>query len=1329
MFLYAKLLLDILVDTAAADETTLLEKVDELPADLSKLYANRLDAISKQPETTKFVDNIFHWLVTCKQPPTIDCLRSVDRIRRALKDSDSFELAGRAVPVVFDDGLFRNHLLRACLPLVEIVDTEHGNIVRFVHASIPQFLTGLKLGVECIVCPERFQVNVVQGHEFIAMSCVAYLRWPLGESEHPRDKDLRDYAVLEWPEHSRVSEENIMKNEGEQQNLASFCREPAFEDWMSARAGLDNLFRVHFGLNNGSSILPKPLHVAVYFNVWQLGLLFLEDINAADATGATPLHIAAGRSSSKILRGLLDKGAKMNIADREGSLPLHRAVRRKNFQAVSELLAKDDTGMNASDRYKVAPLHIACHFGWKQGVELLLSHKADVLNDCGGAELPISLAIENGHFDIVQLLLHSNQTLISHCGKSVIQAARKGWVETVKFLVEKGADVTYRDWLGQTVLHKACIAQNVELVRYLLEKNVRPDPIDQSKRTPLYFAAEKGSLEIVDCLIQHGADVNILDRRYETPLFKPAGKGHLKVVERLLDAGTNASKLDMWQRTPLRFAAMKGHAEIVRVLLKTDIDQDLPDWIGRTVLHNAAAWLRDGQEQVIDLLFEHNARPDKRENIIGGTALHVAILRENGQPKPSLALIDRLIKHGVPLDVRDRYHRSALNLAALTENAGIVKRLLELSPRLDDESFLVATQSGDIDLVGHFLNVGPHLNLAERSWDYMTALHFAASLGYPDIVAALLAAGAPTQCLNRDRMTPLLCAENAGHSAIVELLRQADPIAADYPSRVETNLWGRSLLHWAAQDGKELDADMLLGANLNSQDVIGRTPLHLAVLAASLETVQQLLSAHADPNLSDEIGQTALHYAAVTPNTAIVEAIITATVDVNALDRWSRTPLHLAAETGGPSTVRLLLDAGSRLLVDHQGQNPLVSAVVHGHDEALRELLKIKGVGNAIAKRDRRKRSVLHTAAKYGRDDMVEHLLGHVDTVVVDMRDDSDKTAMHLASEQGHVHIVRRLLEAGALAYRVDKNRFMAAHYAAAAGHTAIVEMLLDAIPGSVQRCFEKWDQSLPSWASREDGADSSFLEALCTSKALVQVSEENGWTAALHIWRPENRQKLTTKVIAHLNAWDQGDHSIPSTILFRGVLYGHTDTVRLILQKVPSMPLETRSYEHSQVLTVAAAEGYEQIVHLLLDAGSNVTAVTDAQVTCLHEAARNGHATIVGLLLERGANPDMAVLRAGSTPLHLAATGGHADAVRALIAMAFVNTADDLGRTALHLACLNGHEEVVEVLLDAKANVLAQDLEKKTPLAVVKGLSEEMVRRLQAQADMEMQAMRLAAG
>ena len=111
------------------------------------------------------------------------------------------------------------------------------------------------------------------------------------------------------------------------------------------------------------------------------------------------------------------------------------------------------------------------------------------------------------------------------------------------------------------------------------------------------------------------------------------------------------------------------------------------------------------------------------------------------------------------------------------------------------------------------------------------------------------------------------------------------------------------------------------------------------------------------------------------------------------------------------------------------------------------------------------------------------------------------------------------------------------------------------------------------------------------------------------------------------------------------------------------------------------AREGHADIVALLLEAGANPQEKSNSGWTPLHWAARNGHTDVVALLLEAGVNPQKKNA-SGRTPLHWAAKNGHADIVVLLLeAGANPQEKDAFGRTSRHLAVLNGHTAVVALL------------------------------------------------
>lgn len=111
---------------------------------------------------------------------------------------------------------------------------------------------------------------------------------------------------------------------------------------------------------------------------------------------------------------------------------------------------------------------------------------------------------------------------------------------------------------------------------------------------------------------------------------------------------------------------------------------------------------------------------------------------------------------------------------------------------------------------------------------------------------------------------------------------------------------------------------------------------------------------------------------------------------------------------------------------------------------------------------------------------------------------------------------------------------------------------------------------------------------------------------------------------------------------------------------------------------------------------------------TPLHLAAANGHNDVVELLLTNKADVN-ATDDSGRTPLHLAVTNGNTDTVKLLLAnQAKINTRDIYGTTPLHYAADKGHLEVVKLLLSSGANVYVTNSVGETPLMMAAKIRNE---------------------
>ncbi len=85
------------------------------------------------------------------------------------------------------------------------------------------------------------------------------------------------------------------------------------------------------------------------------------------------------------------------------------------------------------------------------------------------------------------------------------------------------------------------------------------------------------------------------------------------------------------------------------------------------------------------------------------------------------------------------------------------------------------------------------------------------------------------------------------------------------------------------------------GADPNTKDEYGSTPLHWAALKGHLDVVELLLKHGADPNVKDEDGSTPLHDAAWNGHADVVELLLKHGADPNTKNEYGKTPLHRAA--------------------------------------------------------------------------------------------------------------------------------------------------------------------------------------------------------------------------------------------------------------------------------------------------------------------------------------------------------------------------------------------------------------------------------------------------
>ena len=114
------------------------------------------------------------------------------------------------------------------------------------------------------------------------------------------------------------------------------------------------------------------------------------------------------------------------------------------------------------------------------------------------------------------------------------------------------------------------------------------------------------------------------------------------------------------------------------------------------------------------------------------------------------------------------------------------------------------------------------------------------------------------------------------------------------------------------------------GADVNAEDDMRRTALHLAAPFGSIKKIKMLLDAGANPNALTKYGISPLHGAAGwNKDPEVIVEIIKAGGNVNSGIEFGRTPLHEAGMWNSNSKVIFaLIDMGADIFADNnKGEN------------------------------------------------------------------------------------------------------------------------------------------------------------------------------------------------------------------------------------------------------------------------------------------------------------------------------------------------------------------------------------------------------------------------
>ncbi|MEP7042541.1 MAG: ankyrin repeat domain-containing protein [Dokdonella sp.] len=700
------------------------------------------------------------------------------------------------------------------------------------------------------------------------------------------------------------------------------------------------------------------------------------------------LMIAVTLPDLRLLRALIAKGVDVNKA--HGGITPLLAATRDSFQgrpdAVTTLLA-NGASARCSDAAGNTPLHHAARCSEPIIAALLLDAAADVNAVNGEGMTALGIA----------------------CGSA-------NW-SNAAFLLERGAKAEV-DHAQPALLFAAGVTDDDPAgVKLLLKQRADADVHGTLERTALMVAALAGHSRIVETLLGGGASVDLADHRGTTALMEAARSGAVGAIHALGKRKANPDALDASERTALIIACQSRHAseETVRALLALGADRARASADGKRALDHAAA---AGRWHIVALLDPAYPLPSS----LGG-----------GAPLAQHASTDHLL---------DALRFGHWNVAA--EFVGV---LAEWPPSALAELY---ADLADVDLG------------EARAWLLNHGLAGDATLGDGRPLLDTLVAALPTAAAALEQW--LGSAVPVGGAGLVARVLALAPLGMDGEAirRIADKLIDRgadvfgtasgqrSALHLAVAHGDaKLVARLLdLGADPNSRDAQGRTPLHLLFKSDTTQVtplLRLLVRAGASAEIATATGETPLGLALARPQREFAHWL-----------NWTqwRLPgrrlrpddLPAAAALGDIDAVERLLQLGLPLDgEDAKGATALIRAAGSGHAALVVRLLEAGADTRHAA------HSGIHclgAAVSAKREAVVRTLLNHA--VAPDTRLAGGATSLMVAAALGQLSTAAALLEAGADANAADERGAtplqVTAQYAFDSGDSTAARGLFEAL-------------------------------------------------------------------------------------------------------------------------------------------------------------------------------------------------------------------------------------------------------------------------------------------
>jgi len=219
---------------------------------------------------------------------------------------------------------------------------------------------------------------------------------------------------------------------------------------------------------------------------------------------SSPLQLAVEANLPSVVKMLIGAKAPVDYADGKGDTALHWAAARKRMECIKELVDGGAASLDQENKLGFTPIIAAAKAGYAEPIRLLVEKGANLYHK----DKEYKMALHH-----VPFLCRSLKTLLERmCGWALLESAAKGRGNEVTDLIRKGASPRLSDDQLRTPLHHAAAGGHNIVVEYLLTQKSRINAVDGHGQTALHRAAACHHDLVVYSLLRHGADASIVDK-------------------------------------------------------------------------------------------------------------------------------------------------------------------------------------------------------------------------------------------------------------------------------------------------------------------------------------------------------------------------------------------------------------------------------------------------------------------------------------------------------------------------------------------------------------------------------------------------------------------------------------------------------------------------------------------------------------------------------------------------------------------------------------------------------------------------------------------------